>query len=217
MAILAASKKYNNYCIAGIDLETGDWIRLISDDNSIEHAVRQQDMKYSDGSYASVLDTIKVEIIKHKPNFYQPENYVFDKGYYWIKSGKMSVTEVIRKFGISENKYIFHNDDPYLTPKFLTELADGRKYSLIIVKPKNTYIRITQWEDKPKKARAIFDYNNDTYDLPITDILFSDSITTRSIGTYNYSDRDFVFVISLGAPSPHDDLHYKLIAQVLEI
>ena len=71
MVILAASKKYSNYCIAGIDVDTGEWIRLISDEDSIEHAVRKQDMKYADGSYASVLDTIKVEIIKHKPNFYQ--------------------------------------------------------------------------------------------------------------------------------------------------
>ena len=31
LIILAASSKRNNYCVAGVDAETGEWIRPISE------------------------------------------------------------------------------------------------------------------------------------------------------------------------------------------
>lgn len=31
--ILTKSKKHSGYCVAGIDYETGEWIRLVSSDS----------------------------------------------------------------------------------------------------------------------------------------------------------------------------------------
>ena len=39
IVLLTKSKKRGNYCIAGVDRKTGEWIRIISEDASIQHAV----------------------------------------------------------------------------------------------------------------------------------------------------------------------------------
>lgn len=37
--ILTKSKKHSGYCVAGIDYETGEWIRLVSSDLETEGAL----------------------------------------------------------------------------------------------------------------------------------------------------------------------------------
>ena len=39
LVILAESAKYNNFCVAGIDIDTGEWIRPISEATELEEAV----------------------------------------------------------------------------------------------------------------------------------------------------------------------------------
>lgn len=42
--ILTKSIKHGGFCVAGIDTDNGEWIRLISSDANSEHAVPYQDM-----------------------------------------------------------------------------------------------------------------------------------------------------------------------------
>ena len=47
--ILTKSKKHSGYCVAGIDFETGEWIRLVSSDIETEGAVPNETLQLSNG------------------------------------------------------------------------------------------------------------------------------------------------------------------------
>lgn len=51
--ILTKSIKHGGFCVAGIDTDNGEWIRLISSDANSEHAVPYQDMEmiFSENSW----------------------------------------------------------------------------------------------------------------------------------------------------------------------
>ena len=51
VAILTMSSKNHGFCVAGIDLDNGEWIRLVSDDVDTHGALRKEDVRYSDGGY----------------------------------------------------------------------------------------------------------------------------------------------------------------------
>lgn len=78
VAILTKSFKHNNYCIAGIDCETGEWIRLVSNDKDTEGAALRKDVTYSDGTEVEVLDIVDVNLIQPIPTIAQSENWLYD-------------------------------------------------------------------------------------------------------------------------------------------
>lgn len=68
--LLAESKKYNNLCIAGIDTSTGEWIRIVSQDSGVSHAV-----KVEDGSVPELLDIVAMVFVIR----YQIQEHVIDE------------------------------------------------------------------------------------------------------------------------------------------
>jgi hypothetical protein len=54
--VLAKSPKRGEYCIAGIDTFSGEWIRPISSNINNEGSVPVEDITYNDGKQIEVLD-----------------------------------------------------------------------------------------------------------------------------------------------------------------
>ena len=52
VVILTKSYKNKGYCVAGIDAETGEWIRLVSDDEESHGSLFREHMSYNDGGSA---------------------------------------------------------------------------------------------------------------------------------------------------------------------
>ncbi|GAB6156012.1 hypothetical protein JCM17380_47640 [Desulfosporosinus burensis] len=69
--LLAESKKYNNLCIAGIDTSTGEWIRIVSQDSGVSHAVKVEDAIYEDGSVPELLDIVEIECNECRNTFFK--------------------------------------------------------------------------------------------------------------------------------------------------
>ena len=78
MVVLTKSAKNGGHCVAGIDVDTGNWVRLVSNDLNTHGALSDQDMQYQDRSYCTPLDIVSVPIIKACPSQYQPENILID-------------------------------------------------------------------------------------------------------------------------------------------
>ena len=74
LIILTKSKKYNEYCVAGVECDTGKKIRLISDDEEIAGALTDKDLQAYNGN-VKCLDIVDVEIVEHIDNIYQKDNY----------------------------------------------------------------------------------------------------------------------------------------------
>lgn len=63
--ILAKSSKHGEYCIAGVDSKSGEWIRPVSDNITNEGSIPLQDITYEDGTQIQILDQVKIEFLSH--------------------------------------------------------------------------------------------------------------------------------------------------------
>jgi len=48
------------------------------------------------GTVPEIFDIVQVKIKAHKPNYYQPENYIFDNKQRWRRIGRSGIDEVLR-------------------------------------------------------------------------------------------------------------------------
>lgn len=211
MVILTKSRKHCNYCVAGKDINTGEWIRLISEDETIHNAVNPNDLIYQDNTEANILDVISVEVKEvelESKILYQPENYILDNRYYLRKLQEKDVSYINNI--IDDVEYIFYNTSNCITSNDLADIEDVNSLVLISpevvkVKRKNDY---DLWANIRYKGRW---YNN----LTIKDISFTEKYYNEITNDYNGKNfYNVKLVISLG--EEFRGSHYKIIASVIE-
>ena len=56
--VMTESSKFKNNCVAGIDLKTGNWVRIVSNDVGIHGALTNEDLTYEDGNMCKVMDVV---------------------------------------------------------------------------------------------------------------------------------------------------------------
>ena len=56
--ILTKSDKVAGYCVAGVDRNTGEWIRVVSSNAATEHAVPYEDLITDDGALVEIYDMV---------------------------------------------------------------------------------------------------------------------------------------------------------------
>lgn len=212
IVILTKSRKHGNYCVAGKDINTGEWIRLISEDESIHNAVRPSDLIYHNRKEANVLDVVNVdikEIGEGSKTWYQPENYILNNRMYLIKLGEQDFNYLD---GITDNvEDIFFNTSNYISKTNLEDVEEDT-YSLILIEP--DVVKIKRKNEHTLWANV--KYNNTWYNsLTITDGYFTrkhyNNISSDNSGTNFYNIK---LVISLG--EEYNGNHYKLIASIIE-
>jgi len=202
--IMCKSAKHSNYCIAGIDTTTGEWIRPISDNSDLEGAVLISDATYEDGTEVELFDIVKIKMIKYFPNTAQKENYLYDSEYYWEKVGESSLQEVINFSGIDNYDYIFNNTDPSLTDNEL----DGT--SLMLVQIQKPEICIKTFERK--KIQLNFSYKSKNYKyIKIGDLSILNSYANNG---YYQLNQPTAAVFSLTGKYNYSGKYYKMLAQL---
>ena len=214
--IMAKSWKRGDYCIAGIDTTSAEWVRIVSADAARQHAVTDEDMKYEDGTSPQILDRVRIECTAHTPNDYQPENYTMDSSYYWEKTGRADIDEIIDLHPTEFHGMLFYNNDKKVTPREVQAISDANKYSLALIRPLNTLINVKRWDGSTRpKITACFKYGAINYRfITVTDPVFARSYQALDDGDYSLDN--VYFVVSLADPNPSDGDHWKLVATVLE-
>ncbi|MPQ30549.1 hypothetical protein E4V42_03740 [Clostridium estertheticum] len=209
--ILTKSRKYKNYCVAGIDFKTGEWVRLVSMDSTINHAVKKIDFTYENGEEAEILDIVNIECLENKTNYYQPENWVYEEKYYWEKKGQVSIDDVKAKIKQIDDEYVFYNGEKNITKEFIETIPVAERYSLKLISPENAKVYVKTYDRL--KHYAVFDYNGVNYGtLGITDEVFNEGCSSEGW----YKLENISFVLSLADIYPADNSHYKVIASVIE-
>ena len=195
--MLAKSKKYYNYCVAGIDSKSGEWIRLVSDNKDIACAITQEQLAYENGECAKLLDEMEVKVERDPSNPPQTENWllVSEKPQ---KIGELSLSEALRIHQIEEPEYIFGDSDD----RIKKDLASKMKNSLALIEVSDFYIT----ENVGGKVKGKFTYNGHSYNrISVTDPQLFD-ISPGLIF------KNALIVVSL-AP-PYYEYSYKLVAAV---
>ncbi len=206
--ILTKSKKHSGYCVAGIDYETGEWIRLVSSDSETEGAVPWEDLQYSNGETLEVYDIIICRLLRKYGTIVQPENCLYDETVKWEKVGKSNLDEVIKIHGYDSVDYVFENEDTKLPADWIF----GGNPSLCLLKVKDASIWVKTFEDK--KISLNFTYDDIQYKyMSISQIDLLNHYRNKTDASYPLGTVTVVF--SLTDKYYWNGKYYKVVAQIL--
>lgn len=206
--ILTKSKKHSGYCVAGIDYETGEWIRLVSSDLETEGAVPWEDLQYSNGETLEVYDIIMCRLLRKCGTIVQPENCLYDETVKWKKVGKSNLDEVIKIHGYDSVEYVFENEDTKLPADWI---FSGNP-SICLLKVKDASIWVKTFEDK--KISLNFTYDDIQYKyMSISQIDLLNYYRNKTDDSYPLGRVTVVF--SLTDKYYWNGKYYKVVAQIL--
>lgn len=209
IVLLSKSRKHRNYCVAGKDIQTGEWVRLISENSEIHNAIEPKDLKYDTGGEADLLDVVRItlkDMSEEYKNTYQPENYILDNINYLGQLKECNLNKLV-----DDIDTIFFNQNNCISSEDLKYINDVN--SLLMVEVPVLKVKIKNCENK--RLIANIKYNQIWYNgLTITDMKFTDKYydeIQRSNEKYFYNIK---IVVSLG--ECYYNYHYKLIATVFD-
>lgn len=202
MVVLTKSSKYGNNCVAGIELNSGEWIRLVTEDEESHGAVSDYDLTCEDGSVVDVFDVIVAPIIERCGNSIQPENVLLDISKYITIVDRLTMDEVLEIHPLEIKRYILGNEYAYITEARVGSVG----YSLTMVKVFDLVIsQETNPSGKPK-TKARFDYGGIEYEnMSVTDYRFY-GVPNRT----RYEEA--IIIVSIG--TPYNDKYYKFISAI---
>ena len=217
IVILAASEKNGDYCVAGIDVDTGDWLRPYSHNQDKHGAVPLDHITCTDGTHVKLFDVVRINFADNCQNKMQPENFYYDEKTRWIKTGKLTLDEVIARHGTDDRVKIFFNDERSVIEHNLHSIK--KRESLLLVKASNLEIVVEQppdtHRDRSKKFRLNFSYNGTDYRrFAVGDTRIRRYFGDKDFGTYPFADYNFV-VFSLTDKFELNGKNYKVAAQFL--
>ena len=219
--VLANSRREGNRCLAGISLETSEWVRpvhimelldldtLEQDDPEIQEpqengSVSKLLMRKQFGRMPKLLDIIDIPLYK-TGNEDQPEDMEIQDGE-WISHGRAGI-EDLDKY-VDNSGVILHNNSEYLTKAE----ASKKLSTLQLIKTEKFEI----WEEKYNKLKGRI--HPQGLELTITDPLYSwkhrNKNTDRNRGACYLTVSLAGSFMGRGFRQPR---HYKLIAGVIEI
>ena len=200
----------NNRCIAGIDMETGRWLRPCfgSGEEGIPWQARQ-----IEGREPALLDLLEMPLADDGPHReYQPENRQLLPGS-WRKVGTATLTDVLQY--CEEGGFLLGNFDRRVPAEEALKLPQSERKSLCLLQ---TRVHFTTGSKVSRRTGiayeavfAAFQYGAHHYqELDVTDADFAQRFPTCPA-----ADVDCVLTVSRG--SPYGGYCYKLVAGVIPL
>lgn len=158
---LANSYKHQGRCVAGINIDTGEWVRPIPRKTTAIYNERFIDSTL--GNEPNLLDLIEIPIGEQAPyHGCQPENRYLNVGT-WKLLSRLTVSRIIQY--IDNSLYLLHNQDNKVDPEIFTEMPRQNWKSLQLIHVTNPCFGLNPW----MKKRCIFSYSGISYELKVTD------------------------------------------------
>ena len=212
LIILAESAKYANYCVAGVDYDSGAWLRPISEKPELEDAVPLDDLEYPDGSRVELLDVVEIKFSDRAANNpIQPENFFYNEKYFWQKVGRVTLQEVINLRGFDERDKIFYNNERSIFGANVIKFAE--RESLLLLPVENLFISVEE-DATHKKFFADFEYRGKKfYRFSVGDIAIRKKFADSGAGKH-FLKNSAAVVFSLTNPFHYNAECYKMLAQI---
>lgn len=213
---LANSYKQNERCIAGIDLDTGKWVRPICDRQFPEDGRVPLRIRLVESGEPKPLDILEIPLDNKGNDFgFESENFSVLKGK-WKCLGKAKVEDIFPYCNNSD--YILHNSRKYIYPSYLKRVPLHQRRTIEIVKVKKQNFSFVQ--DKRGKFRGSIKSNRGYLLLnnaKITDPEFMKNLENG----YSPTANNFLVTVSLSMPYAPEDWEgeapcWKLIANIIE-
>jgi len=214
LILLAASRKYGKYCVAGVDTQTGQWLRLVSNDSDSHYAIDPKDLVMDNGAQASKLDIVRIQITDRAISYFQSENYVIRRNTPWQFAGKATIADVIAVHPPNRSEFIFYDTSRRISKQFYTGLQFKQIHSLLLISPEQAQVEIMEQEDKRRVTLHLRYQGNDYEPLPVTDLEFCALCDKLRPGLYPMRKHG-IMLCSVGECYEKEQFHYKLVAGIM--
>jgi len=206
MICLANSRKNKTHCVAGIDLETGRWIRPIS---TVAHGELDANQVMVASGLTSrqiaPLDIVQIGDLVSSPQIGQPEN-VLRGDTKWKLIRRAEVTEALNF--VENSGPLFYGTSHQISEVLVTSARIKKSLMLIRVEAPTFFERTYK-----RQLRVRFKFDGISYDLPVTDD--SKWIKDAKSSPERFNNGSWLFTVSLG--ESWNGNRYKLIACAIRI
>jgi hypothetical protein len=215
---LANSYKHDHRCVAGINLTTKKWVRLVG--QKVPGCLTRQEASYSDGKEAALLDVFEAELGEKCSSNCHPED-VYVTGKRW---------RPVRRFDEPSDVHFFDgclNAEPVVLQGYCDRVLASRfektpaQCSLGLVHPEDLWWWIRDDAGK-RKARALFrlgKLGRVRFDLPVTDPKWLDLLNLLPAGIHPHTllsgEKPLKTFLTISLSEPFEGFHYKLVAGVV--
>ena len=210
IVVLANSKRPEGQCVAGIDLATGQWVRIITRQGDGIPSFRC----FFDGKFLALCDILQVDLTRpRRVAQFQKENQVL-VNWNWKIIGHMPPSD-LRPF-VRDASPILHNHADRVAPTELEALPTDRWISLELIHPRKLSFGRNRFDDH-RWIASFEDKAGVAYSLRVTDPIVAGRLEEgESICP------DCLLTVSLTKPWTHDakekaPLCYKLAAAVITL
>ena len=215
IVILAMSEKYGNFCVAGIDVNTGEWVRPYSYNKETFGAVPLEHMIYENGRQAKIFDVVKIQFDNSCENFVQPENYYYNEAVKWQKVDQLNLVEVVKLHSFDDREKIFFNHERRVTYQEIKLNKNRESLLMLYVTDLNVIVSNSPLDNR-KRIRLSFNHEGANYSgFSISDINIKEEYLNKSEGSYPFAQKAAI-VASL-TDKYKDGKYYKMAAQFLSI
>lgn len=194
---LANSTKIRGRCIAGRvwDSKTGEagaWLRPVSARPTHEIIEAESRYYHHGNGQPSVLDVVRIPLLKPAPLGHQSENHEIDDRYSWMRVGRIDwnaalklVEQPASLWGAGEQSYHGINDE--VSPASAAQFTN----SLVLLRPKRLVVLVRD-ESKftggtQRRVRVDFEVNGTPYRLVLTDPVAGATYSAMAAGDYDVS------------------------------
>ncbi len=225
---LAVGRRDGGNCIAGIDLDSGKWIRPVH--AKTHGAFADHEIIVAEGAtqrhrILAPLDVLRIRLNGYTGNNVQPENWevVHENSYVVLRrfDGPQDTDRLITY--LDRNGPLLHSYSDKLSfdePLFSHRLS----HSLSIIQPHQLHWKVAPHPTYANKQRirAEFLFDKHPYCLVVTDPLWEARCKRFGLGRHPHSrisagkNDEILLTISL-AEKPLNGFHYKLVAGVITI
>lgn len=198
VVVLANSIKHGQHCVAGKCVNTGSWIRPVSNLQGGELSHQQAKIQNPHGIFnVRPLQKARMGLAQHAPLPHQPENYLID-GTVWVQNYSFNAGQLNTLLDTPGDLWGAGNRVDY---DQITAGLFNVPQSLYLVQVENLSLYYTEDD----KRRVSFSYGGIDYDLAATDPRF-DEIVTKNLPTSG------ILCVSLG--ENYQGYCYKLVATI---
>jgi hypothetical protein len=216
---LANSYKHEHRCVAGIDLQTEKWVRLVG--HKVKGCLTRDEIRYPDGGEPAILDVFQVELGEPCGSTCHPEDILVGEGI-WHPVRRFDEPEDaanLAKFVSREASVLNGCGDRIYARKSGGTRVDE---SLQLIHPEDIWWWIRE-ESGKRRNRALFRLGHVSrvrYDLAVTDPVWLAQLQLLPPGIYAHSfllagkaAAKTFFTASLS--EAWEGFHYKLVAGVV--
>ena len=213
IVILAISEKNDNYCVAGIDINTGDWVRPYSDIKNINGAVPKDNIICDNGKSAKIFDIVRIKFEQPCNNLVQPENFYYNQSKRWRYLDSLTLHKTVLIHDFDYRDIIFFNKNRRLVQSEIDAVNKKESLLMLYVTNLEVIVKISD-RDNHKQFRLNFDCEGVHYsEFAIGDIAVRAMYQDKPKGHYKFCDKAII-VFSL-TDKFRDDRYYKMAAQFI--